>query len=151
MPAGDLVVADYQLELRALLMGAGTVYGIGPRPASIEGLGLPPVKTADMDFVHSDGAYGARDTRGVRVVSVPIVIRQTSAANAMTALDTLKTAWDISTVDLPMYFRLPGWGKRYVNGRPRGLDASIPTELKQRFSINCLCTFVCLTPTITTA
>lgn len=150
MPAGDLVVADYQLELRGVLMGAGTVYGIGPRPASIEGLGNPQPKTADLDFAHADGAYGGQDKRGVRVVTVPIVIRQTTAALAMTSLETLMTAWDVSAADIPLYFRLPGWGRRYVNGRPRGLAADIPTELKQRFAIACLGTFVCPTPTILT-
>ena len=150
MPAGDLVVADYQAELRGVLMGVGTVYGIGPRPASIEGLGNPQPKTTDLDLAHADGAYGGHDKRGVRVITVPIVIRQTSAALAMTSLETLMTAWDVATADIPLYFRLPGWGKRYVNGRPRGLDADIPTELKKRFAIACLGTFVCPSPTILT-
>ena len=148
MPPGDLVTVDYTAELRLLLMGFGTVYGIGPRPASIEGLGLSSPKTNDLDLAHADGAYAGQDKRSVRVITVPIVIRQTSAALAMTSLTTLQTAWDVSTVDIPLYFRLPGWGKFHVNGRPRGLEVAVPTELKQRFSITCLGTFVCNTPTV---
>ena len=144
MPAGSV----YQVELRGLTMGAGTVYGIGPRPASIEGLGLPAPKTADLDLAHADGAYGGSDKRAVRVITVPIVIRQVSAALAMTSLTTLQTAWDVAAADIALYFNLPGWGQFHVNGRPRGLEANIPTELKQRFAITCLGTFVANTPTI---
>lgn len=150
MPAGDLIAADYQIELRLLLMGASTVYGIGPTPASIEGLGLTQPKTNDLDLAHQDGAYGGHDKRGIRVITIPIVIRHTSAANAMNALTTLETAWDVSTTDIPLYLRLPGWGKFHVNGRPRGLSAEIPTELRQKASIKCLATFVANTPTIVT-
>lgn len=150
MPAGDLVTVDYTAELRGLLMGFGTVYGIGPRPLTIEGLGNPQPKTHDLELAHADGSYGGQDKRAIRVVTVPIIIRQTSAANAMTSLTTLQTAWDVATADIPLYFRLPGWGKFHINGRPRGLDVTIPTELKQRFAIACLGTFVANTPTIIT-
>lgn len=150
MAAGDAISGDYQGEIRLLLFGQGTVYAIGPRPASIEGLGLPGVKTADLEFAHQDGSYGGQDKRGIRVITIPIVIRQTTAAAAMNSLATLKTAWDVSTSDIPLYLRVPGWGKFHVNGRPRGLEASIPNELKQRFAINCLATFVANTPTIVT-
>lgn len=150
MAAGDLIGADYQGEIRGLLFGATTVFGIGPRPASIDGLGLTAVKTNDLEFAHKDGSYGGQDKRSIRVITIPLVIRQTSAAAAMNSLTTLETAWDVATADIPLYLRLPGWGKFHVNGRPRGLDATIPTELRQRFSINCLATFVANTPTIIT-
>lgn len=142
------VSADYQAELRGLLMGSGTVYGIGPRPASIEGLGLMQPKTNDLEYAHKDGSFAGQDKRGIRVVTVPIIIRQTTAANAMNSVNTLKTAWDVATIDIALTFQLPGWGVFHVNGRPRGLDVEIPTELKQRFAITCLGTFVCTTPTI---
>lgn len=138
----------YQLELRSLLMGAGTVYGIGPRPASIEGLGNPPPKTNDLELAHADGSYSGTDVRGIRVITVPLVIRQTSANNVMESLATLKTAWDVANADIALYFQLPYWGNFHAMGRPRGLEVNIPTELMQRFAITCLGTFVANDPNL---
>lgn len=119
MPAGDLVVADYQFELRLLLMGYGTSYEIGPGP--ISGFGQPRYKTADVEMMHADGSYGAADYKGSRTIRIPIDIVRSTAALAVTAFDALVTAWAPSATDIPLYFRLPYWGKKYVNGRPRGL------------------------------
>lgn len=148
MPAGDLITLDYQVELRGLLMGKGTTIGIGPVPQMIEGLGVSAPKTADLEYTDADGAYGGKDRRDGRVVTVPLVIRETTAALAMTRLDNLNIAWDVSIVNIPLYFRLPGWGKRYVNGRPRGLNADLGGV--QWGAIEAIGTFYCPTPTILT-
>jgi hypothetical protein len=147
VPAGDLITLDYQVELRGLLMGKGTTFGIGPVPQMIEGLGTPRPKTADLDYTDADGAYGGKDRRDVRVVTVPLVIRETTSALAMTRLDELNDAWDVSIVDIPLYVRLPGWGKFHVNGRPRGLTADLGGV--QWGAIEAMGTFYCPTPTIT--
>lgn len=149
MPAGDLVVADYQAELRATLMGASSNYQIAP--PGIAGLGLPPVKSADTELGHADGSVAADDFRGVRVITIPLIIggdSAISASTAMTRFTTLLTAWAPSTSDIPLYIRLPGWGKFHVNGRPRGLDEDL-SQLKNGL-INVLATFHALDPTITT-
>jgi hypothetical protein len=66
----------------------------------------------------------------------------------MADFDALVAAWAPSTVDIPLYFRLPSWGKRYVNGRPRGLDEDFAALEFGR--ITAMPTFVALDPTIHT-
>lgn len=124
MAAGDLVVADYQLEIRALLTGCDTDYDFGPNV--IMGLGEQPPKTRDFVTVGQAGAIGAGDRRGVRIIQVDYQICQPDDVGAaITALRTLATAWQpTSDPDgLEMHFQLPGIGHKYVVGFPRGLDA----------------------------
>jgi hypothetical protein len=145
MPPGDTITLDYQLELRGVLMGVTTVSLIG-KPG-IKGLGLPPVKSADVDLEGADGAYATKDYRGPRVVTIPLDVVETSPAAAMNTLATLATVFAPSLVDIPLYIRLPGWGKFHVNGRPRGLDEDL-VDLKSS-TMHILATFLCPNPTIT--
>lgn len=146
MPAGDLVVADWQVELRATLMGATTIYRLA-MGGGFGGLGVPGAKTTDLDLTDRDGAYGGRDRSGVRTITVPLVIRTAVAATALVGLEQMNTTWAPSTIDIPLYGRLPGWGRFSVNGRPRGLDVDLKDM--QFGIVRCLATFVALTPTIT--
>jgi len=148
MPAGDLVTVDFTAELRATLMGVGTIYEIESGTVMITGLGTPPTKTYDLDLTDLDGAYGGRDRLQPRVITVPIVIATGSPATAMNGLKTMNTTWAPSTTDIPLYMRMPGFDKFHVNGRPRGLDADLKNM--QFGVIYCLGTFVALTPTIIT-
>lgn len=145
MPAGALVVADFQLELRLLLMGAGTEYEIGP--GAITGLGQTPVKSADVELDHADGSYGSPDYSGARTLTIPLLVHGDDPADCMDNFSTLLAAWVPSTSDIPLYIQLPGWGKFYVNGRPRGLDDDM-SRLKSS-EIAALATFVALNPAIT--
>ncbi|MEO7836978.1 MAG: hypothetical protein ABIS21_04995 [Acidimicrobiales bacterium] len=147
MPAGDLVTVDWTVELRATLMGATTIYRLAMGGAAIGGLGVPGVKATDLDLTDQAGAYGGRDRNGVRVVTVPLVIRTASASSAMVGVSAMNATWAPSTSDIPLYFRLPGFNKFYVNGRPRGLDVDLKDM--QFGIVRCLGTFVALTPTIT--
>lgn len=125
MAAGDLVVADNQVELRVTLMGDTTNYGMGPLgKAHVTGLGVPQAKVADVELWHEDGAYGSPDYVGVRIITVPFLLVGTAAQAGGWAKD-LNTAWAPSTSDIPLYMQLPGYGKLYVNGRPRGFDADL--------------------------
>lgn len=145
--AGELVVADYTFEVRATLLGFGTSYEISGR-ASIGGLGTPPTKTADLDLADADGSYAGRDRRASRVITIPLEIVGTPAA-AGAALKTLtETIWAPSAIDIPLYMQLPGFGKFYVKGRPRGpVDPDLSSI---HFGIiNVLVTFVAPNPTIT--
>lgn len=128
-------------------MGATTIYGIEMGAGGITGLGVPRVKTADLEYADANGSYGGKDRLDVRVITVPLVIRGSTATGAMDGLETMNTAWAPSIVDLPLYIRLPGFGKFYVNGRPRGLDADLKDM--QFGAVHALATFVCLNPTIT--
>lgn len=145
MPAGDLITEDWQGELRATLLGEGSDYPFGP--GAITGLGLPPLKTADVDLAHADGAYGSPDYLASRIITIPMQIGGSTDAAAMTALTDLIAAWAPSDVDIELHLRLPGWGHFKVSGRPRGLDAEL-AQLKSG-EIATLGTFVALNPTIT--
>lgn len=145
MPAGDLITADYQIELRSTLMGAGTVY----RLRGFSGLGEPPVRARDVELFGQDGSVAAPDYRGPRVIIVELAIRGSSTAAAFTALDTLETAWAPSTTDIPLFWQLPGMGKVSVNGRPRGLEVELDDSALFAGVIFCVGEFHALDPTIT--
>lgn len=122
MPAGDLITADFQFELRALLTGAGTDYEIGPRPARIAGFGRAAPKTSDVELDLQAGSYAGPDYAASRLITIPYeIVIPNNAPTAMARFDSLSNAWAESTTDIALYFRLPHWGKRYVMGRPRGL------------------------------
>lgn len=145
MPAGDLVVADWQAELRSTLMGATTVFKI----VGFDGLGEPPVRSRDVELFGQDGSYGSPDYRGPRILLITLHIVQTTSALAFTSLSNLMTAWAPSTTDIPLYFRVPGWGKVHVDGRPRGLEADLDVAKMAAHVITCIGEFHALTPTIT--
>ena len=145
MPAGDLITADWQIELRTTLMGAGTNYEFDP--AGLAGFGVPPVKDADVDLDGAHGSYASQDFNGPRVITVSFDIAQTTAAAALTRLKELNVVWAPSTVDLPCHFRLPGWGRFSVVGRPRGLDEKLGQAEFGR--VLAMATFVANDPTIT--
>lgn len=143
MPAGDLVVANYQLELRGLLMGKDSSYRLtGP----VEGLGRAPTKSADEPLDQQAGSVGGPDHPDVRIITVPLGIRAASDAAAVALLDSLMTAWAEAAAAIPLYFRWPHWGKFHFNGFPRGLVDSAP-DLPVANTIDVLATFMALDPT----
>ena len=144
MPAGDLVVADYHLELRGLLHGPGTrFHWTGPWT----GLGLPPTKTNDVDLQDADGAYPGRDRLSTRVLTFPVGWGGTTPAAAMNDLRTLADAWSPeASTTIELHAQLPGWGRFFVVGRPRGLIDDL-TNLKAGEAV-ALLTFHALDPTI---
>lgn len=145
MPAGDLVVADWTYEIRTTLFGDGTNYKVDD--ANIDGLGVAPVRTADVDLEQADGAYGSPDWYGPRVILIPLIFNG-SASDVGGWLKTWQTTiWVKSTTDIPLYMQLPGYGKFYVNGRPRGFDPDV--RFLKFGLVTAEATFVALDPTIT--
>lgn len=144
MPAGDLVVSDWQFEVRTTLIGEGSDYGL--EEPNVAGLGAAR-KTQMVDLKHDDGAYAGDSLDDVRVITIPVVIEDT-ASDAGTAFKTLvQTVWAKSSTDIPLYGQMPGYGKFYVNGRPGPVDEDLS---RAHFGIiRCLLTFVCPDPTIT--
>ena len=145
MPAGDLVTADYQLELRSLLTGAGTSYPLGEE--GVGGLGEPEAKSHDTMLGHAPGSYLGRDYAGVRIITVPYLVKGTTPANTGTLFGNLRTAWATSETNLPLHLGLPGFGKLSVQGRPRGLFCDMSQQ--KHSLIRAMATFVCGDPTLT--
>jgi hypothetical protein len=139
--------ADWQLEIRGLLTGAGTVYRIGP--ATISGLGIPPMKTADVELFGRDGSFGSPDFLGPRILIVEYVINQTSETAAIASFQTLATAWAPSTTNITIEIQLPGWHFT-ATGRPRGLELDLAPRTRFGGVIEALAEFHALDPTLTT-
>ena len=141
---GDLIADDYHLELRGLLHGPGTRFHW---TGAWTGLGLPAVKTSDVDLQEDDGAYPGRDLLEARVLTFPVGWGGSTPAAAMEDLATLSTAWAPSrSTELELHAMLPGWGHFYVVGRPRGLVEDL-SRLKNGEG-EALLTFHALDPTI---
>lgn len=122
MPAGDLVVADFQVELRATLHGAGTDIAIDRRRGGIVGLLDRTAKMAETEYAHSDGSFVGDVLRASRSATFNFRISGVSAAAAGALVEDLWTVWDpTGTAEEPLHFRLPGIGHRYVMGYPLGL------------------------------
>lgn len=148
MPAGDLVTLNWHLEIRALLHGPGTLYMVDRERGAYKGLGTPAPKANTVPLDQADGAYGAPEYSGTRIITAAFMIKASTPAAAMNALAAANTAWASSTSDIPLYLKLAGWGKFHVNGRPRGLDEDISRA--ELGIIPILCSFEALTPTIVT-
>jgi hypothetical protein len=58
----------------------------------------------------------------------------------------MNTAWATSEITLALYFKLPGFGKCRLSGRPRGLEVDM-SGMKYGMAI-ALGTFVCGDPSI---
>jgi hypothetical protein len=144
--AGELITADGQFELRALLFGEGT--NIINRPGSPKGLGTTAFKTNDVALGHADGSYGGPEYRGVRLVTWELSIHRSSGDEAMTDALAINAAFDVSSVDLELHGQLPTLGRFYLNGRPRGATL-IPLILNPQVGhIEMMCEFAALDPTI---
>jgi len=141
MPAGDLVVADFQLELQGVLMGNGA---ISIAEQQVSGLGNPQPKVADVPLDLAPGSYGSPDYQASRVITVPMSVTADTPAATWNLFATLVTAWAPVTADVRLYVRLPGLGRVYFNGRPRGLSDDL-SDLYLGV-VYCLGTFVALNP-----
>jgi hypothetical protein len=117
--AGELITADGQFELRALLFGEGTIYT--NRPGSPKGLGVG-VKTNDVQLGHADGVYTGPEYRAARLLSWDIQIVAPTGEAAFTAAAALLEAFSPSSTDLELWGQLPGFGLFWFLGRPRGCD-----------------------------
>lgn len=127
MPAGDLITGSWQFELRTTLMGDGTNYGIDRLRGAIRGLVDVAVKESESEYAHDDGSFAGDGHQASRMATFALEVIGSTATAAGDNVETMRTVWAPSTTDLPLYFQLPGFGKRYVNGRPRGLIADYST------------------------
>lgn len=126
MAAGDLVTTAWQFELRTLLHGEGTSYVI-ERSGAIRGLVGVGTNMPETEYAHAAGSFAGDAFESARTATFAMEIEGTSATDAGTKYIAMRTAWAPSSSNLPLYFNLPGWGKRYVNGRPLGLVEDMRT------------------------
>lgn len=115
MAAGDLVTTAVQLELRATLFGAGSVYPV----AAIEGLDIPDVRSSNMERPTDDGTVPGLDQYAERVVRLRMGIDATVDSALAAKVAALRAAFVKSTVPIPLHFMLRGESKRYLMVLPR--------------------------------
>lgn len=122
MPAGDLLAADGQFELRALLQGTDTDFTVNRRAGGVQGLFGHTVKSRDLGLDHAAGEYPGTDYLGSKNITIPIQIKAATPALLEAKAVQLEAAWEPSkSTDLQLHFQWPGRGHIYVTGRPRGL------------------------------
>lgn len=129
MPAGDLITADYQAELRTTLMGQGTNYEF----VEID-VPTPPIVTNDVARLLGHGTFQGSHFKGSIVVTLTMIVKGTTTTTLRSNMDTLETAWAVAASDITFVLRLPQWGKRSLSGRPINFDPGVwtPTTIASR-------------------
>lgn len=146
MAAGDMLTLDYQFQFHTTLYGRAN-NGVSLDLATpIDGLGVPDSKTQDVPYNFGDGSYANPDHLDMRLITIPVVLRGGSTT-AMTNFKALTLAWVPMSADTDLAFQLPGWGKFYVNGRPRGIKADL--AVMKFGAVRALLRFDCPNPAIT--
>ena len=121
MAAGDLITVDGQVEIRGLLLGAGTDYplvGRGP-----EWWSKPTVRAGDIARPASDGALATLDLSDAATVVLTVAILADDPADFAAKRTALATAWRTASTDVDLVFR---WGgvKQLRRGRTRNMAVS---------------------------
>lgn len=124
MPTGDLITRAGQAEIRGVLLGPGTPYAI----ESWDGLGLPEVRSDDVDLESADGASGGADLYGPRTITADLGISAPSRSALADRRDEIAAAFarsNGSATVVEMALRLAD-ETRLLYVRPRRL--SLPWE-----------------------
>lgn len=121
---GDLITADFQMQLGNLLLGAGTPYEMDGQAALVGWDDLPPIDTADVPRPDAPGDYPGTYYPQSRIVTCQLSIHGDGAGHAanLAALRAATTA--ALAAETPLAVRLAGL-ITYVSART--LQRSIPT------------------------
>ncbi len=115
-PSWPILTVDFQAQLGSLLMGTGTAYRI----ATIDGMGLPPIRAADSDRAFASGSFGGTDLAGKRDVTMEFNIVPGSGDPGMNVLlRNLIAAFAPRSIDTALALRIPDIGSLVLIGRPR--------------------------------
>ncbi|AWK09596.1 hypothetical protein DDQ41_12445 [Streptomyces spongiicola] len=120
-------LAEWQIEVAGVVLGPGTDIPIG----DVEGLGVPELRTQDVDNPAGDGAFPGVDLYGPRTVRIEAGIRTPGdPARALDLLARLHRAADDPAVrtgpgaQTVMRLRWPGRTTRRLYGRLRRVEAA---------------------------
>ncbi|MGW2886401.1 phage distal tail protein [Streptomyces griseoruber] len=117
----------WQIEVAGVLIGAGTDVPV----SEVEGLGVPELRTQDVDNPVGDGAFPGVDLYSARTIRIEAGIRTAGdPAAALDILGRLHRAADDPVVrtdpgaQTVLRLRWPGRGTRRLYGRLRRLEAA---------------------------
>lgn len=103
---GVTITEDFQLELRDLVIGAGTIYEI-PIDQMVNWWDMAEVRASDMAIPGRHGLTAGDDLYGGRSLEWAVDINATEdPAGLAAAIDALKSAFARSDVNLPLYGRM---------------------------------------------
>ncbi|MFD9792091.1 hypothetical protein ACFWXK_14195 [Streptomyces sp. NPDC059070] len=121
-------LTDHQHELGGVVIGTGTPVVI----ATIEGLGRPEMRTADVDPPHADGVWLGADYYAARTVRIDAAIKTPGdQAAALDVLAALQRVHDDPAVRLSggaateLRMKFPGRDVRVLTGRLRKAEADL--------------------------
>ena len=120
MAAGDLVVADWQLEYSGLLMGGDTSYAW---VADTVGY-LPTVRTSRQLRLRQDGAHAGDSFLGMRTLRLVFEVYESTEATFETTLQSLVEAFSPAGMK-PLYIQKPGFAlgrKVFIDAEPVRLE-----------------------------
>lgn len=119
--AGDLLQADWNVEIRGLLLGPGTVWRVG----QLERWSSRTVRAEDTPRGASHGSVPGRDliNAEARILRVNTGKGRgaTTQAELVSLRDQLRGAWATEDLTVPIAYQLGGQ-RRLRFGRTRGLD-----------------------------
>lgn len=111
------VTRDGEWSIDGFTIGTGTVYPV----ESVEGLGVPEVRTQDREFEAQDGAYGGQDYTVSRELVFKVgVDGDPDSSGYGAAIDALTAVWLRRSSDVVAMYRRFGRNRRFY-GRPRGI------------------------------
>ncbi|MEU3049007.1 hypothetical protein ABZ705_21295 [Streptomyces sp. NPDC006984] len=118
---------DWQMELAGVLLGTGTDIPVG----EVEGLGVPELRTQDVENPAGDGAFAGTDLYGPRTVRIEAGIRTPGdPGRALDLLAQLQRAADTPAVrqtpgaETVLRVCWPGRPTRRLTGRLRRVEAT---------------------------
>lgn len=122
--AGDLITADYQLQLGALLMGAGTAYEVDGDTGLVGWDDMPGLDLADVPRPSAPGEYPGTIYPSSRIITVQLSVHGDGPGHAAN-LAALRAATTASlAAETPLAVRLAG---QMLSAGVRCIQRSIPT------------------------
>lgn len=103
-PAGPPALTLSQGSYNGVTFGPGTSWGI----VSIDGLGMPQVRTGDTDRALDTGQLQGLNFLGGRDVTLTLELATADVASAVTALTDLAAATAVANTELPLWLNLAG-------------------------------------------
>lgn len=140
------LTADWQVEVGALVLGAGTAYEIDDAAGGIGGLGLAGIRSYDAPRGDRDGEVAVDDVYEARLLTIPVVAVGDGPAAASALVTELRAAWAAQAGEVTLDLRLPGQPETALRfyGRPRGLQED--QRLLRSGVVRALATFRALDP-----
>lgn len=126
MGAGDLITADYQMQLGTLLLGAGTAYEVDGEAGLVGWDELPGLDTADVPRPASPGDFPGTIYPQGRIITVQLSVHGDGPGHAAN-LATLRAVTTATlAAETPLAVRLAG---QMLFSSVRCLQRAIPTGI----------------------